>query len=58
MWCQHRGGKAVAGVRFAERNSMIKHPFPNAEAVSITFELPASVAATTAAICGEFNHRA
>jgi 1,4-alpha-glucan branching enzyme len=34
---------------------MIKHPVSNGEAVSVTFELPASVQATTAAICGDFN---
>jgi 1,4-alpha-glucan branching enzyme len=34
---------------------MIKHTISNAGAVSVTFELPASVAATTAVICGEFN---
>jgi 1,4-alpha-glucan branching enzyme len=34
---------------------MIKQPAPNGNAVSFTFELPASVQASTAVICGEFN---
>lgn len=35
---------------------MIKHPVANGEAVAVTFELPASIQAATAAVCGDFNH--
>jgi hypothetical protein len=34
---------------------MITHPVADGGAVSVTFELPATVEATTAAVCGEFN---
>jgi 1,4-alpha-glucan branching enzyme len=34
---------------------MLKQPASNGKAVTVTFELPASVQASTAVICGEFN---
>jgi 1,4-alpha-glucan branching enzyme len=37
------------------KDAMIKQPAANGKAVSVTFELPASVPASTAVLCGEFN---